>query len=330
MADDLDVEAMLEAPYKKEDDVKAQNGEAEHSEIKKKKKKRSRSRERDTHRDRDRDRGSDRRDRDRDRDADRSRNRGGGDRHGRGRDSFRGGRRRSRSPRRRGGDHDRFRGRDSGRHGRSDSKSPGRGGKGDNLPGSFKRRDGPELTPEERDQRTVFCMQLAGRCRERDLEEFFSSVGQVRDVRLIVDNKTRRSKGIAYIEFVDPESVPLAMGLNGQKLLGVPIIIQPSQAEKNRAAQSTTPGVAQRGNVGPMKLYVGSLHFNITEDMLKGIFEPFGKIDHIRLMMDSETGRARGYGFVTVSKMVTAAYVPLLNYHNLFPDSMTSTQMMMR
>lgn len=31
-------------------------------------------------------------------------------------------------------------------------------------------------------------------------------------------------------------------------------------------------------NRGPMKLYVGSLHFNITEDMLRDIFEPFGKV----------------------------------------------------
>ena len=32
---------------------------------------------------------------------------------------------------------------------------------------------------------------------------------QVRDVKLITDTKTRRSKGIAYVEFVDIESVPL-------------------------------------------------------------------------------------------------------------------------
>jgi len=35
-----------------------------------------------------------------------------------------------------------------------------------------------ELTPEERDARTVFCMQLSQRVRARDLEEFFSSVGK--------------------------------------------------------------------------------------------------------------------------------------------------------
>ena len=37
---------------------------------------------------------------------------------------------------------------------------------------------------------------------------------------------------------------------------------------------------------GPMRLYVGSLHFNITEEMLRGIFEPFGKIQSISLMID--------------------------------------------
>ena len=55
---------------------------------------------------------------------------------------------------------------------------------------------------------------------------------------------------------------------------------------------------------GPMRLYVGSLHFNITEEMLKSIFEPFGKIDCIQLIIDSETQRSKGYGFVTVSSTI--------------------------
>lgn len=88
------------------------------------------------------------------------------------------------------------------------------------------------------------------------------------------------------------------MGLAGQKLLGVPIIVQPTQAEKNRAGNSM-PNLQPKGTPGPMRLYVGSLHFNITEDMLRGIFEPFGKIDNIQLIMDAETGRSKGYGFLT-------------------------------
>uniref|UniRef100_G1RHA8 RNA binding motif protein 39 n=1 Tax=Nomascus leucogenys TaxID=61853 RepID=G1RHA8_NOMLE len=70
-------------------------------------------------------------------------------------------------------------------------------------------------------------------------------------------------------------------------------------AEKNRAAAMANN--LQKGSAGPMRLYVGSLHFNITEDMLRGIFEPFGRIESIQLMMDSETGRSKGYGFITFS-----------------------------
>lgn len=46
---------------------------------------------------------------------------------------------------------------------------------------------------------------------------------------MISDRNSRRSKGIAYIEFVEASSVPLAIGLTGQRLLGVPIIVQASQ-----------------------------------------------------------------------------------------------------
>ena len=46
-------------------------------------------------------------------------------------------------------------------------------------------------------------------CRSRDVEEFFSAVGKIKDVKLIVCNKTRRFKGICYVEFRELDSVPL-------------------------------------------------------------------------------------------------------------------------
>lgn len=64
---------------------------------------------------------------------------------------------------------------------------------------------------------------------------------------------------------------------------------------------NSMPNMMPKGMTGPMRLYVGSLHFNITEEMLRGIFEPFGKIDNIQLIMDPETGRSKGYGFIAVS-----------------------------
>lgn len=94
--------------------------------------------------------------------------------------------------------------------------------------------------------------------------------------------------------------------------MGIPIIVQPSQAEKNRASQVAKSGAIAAAmattNPGPMKLYVGSLHFNITEDMLRGIFEPFGRVDEIILMKDHDTGRSKGFGFITV-KRITYIFV---------------------
>uniref|UniRef100_A0A2K5R0A1 RRM domain-containing protein n=1 Tax=Cebus imitator TaxID=2715852 RepID=A0A2K5R0A1_CEBIM len=155
-----------------------------------------------------------------------------------------------------------------------------------------------KLSPEERDARTVFCTQLAARMRPPDLEDFFSAVGQVRDVRVVSDRNSRPPKGIAYVEFCEIQAVPLAIGLTEQRLLGVPIV-QASQAEENRPAAMANN--LQKGTGGPVRLYVGSLHFSITEDMLPGILESFGKIDNIVLMKDSDTGCSKGYGFITFS-----------------------------
>ncbi|XP_036434952.1 RNA-binding protein 39b [Colossoma macropomum] len=293
MADDFDIEAMLEAPYKKGDSKSSSaNGHDESS--KKKRRSRSRSTSADHHRSRSKDRKKSR-DRRRSRSREKKRSRSKERRRSRSRSHERYGRYRGRKSPYLG---PKFNGGPGGKIGpptklsrkRSRSRSP------------FKKDKSPvrqpidNLSAEERDARTVFCMQLAARIRPRDLEEFFSAVGKVRDVRIISDRYSRRSKGIAYVEFVEASSVPLAIGLTGQRVLGVPIIVQISQAEKNRAAAAMN---LQKGGAGPMRLYVGSLHFNITEDMLRGIFEPFGRIESIQLMMDSETGRSKGYGFIS-------------------------------
>lgn len=55
-------------------------------------------------------------------------------------------------------------------------------------------------------------MQLARNLTIRDIQDFFSKVGQVRDVRLISDRNSRRSKGIGYVEFTDPSAVTLVGG----------------------------------------------------------------------------------------------------------------------
>lgn len=77
------------------------------------------------------------------------------------------------------------------------------------------------------------------------------------------------------------------------------VFLQASQAEKNRAI-AATPATTTVINKGPMRLYVGNLHQNITEEMMTGIFEPFGNLDCVTLIKN-DTGSSKGYGFVSVS-----------------------------
>ncbi|MEW6305803.1 MAG: RNA-binding protein [Verrucomicrobiota bacterium] len=49
------------------------------------------------------------------------------------------------------------------------------------------------------------------------------------------------------------------------------------------------------------KLFVGNLSFNTTENDLQDAFAAFGTVTETNLMMDRETGRPRGFGFITMS-----------------------------
>ena len=49
------------------------------------------------------------------------------------------------------------------------------------------------------------------------------------------------------------------------------------------------------------KLFVGNLSFNTTENDLQDAFAAHGTVVEANLMMDRETGRPRGFGFVTMS-----------------------------
>ncbi|TPX09980.1 uncharacterized protein E0L32_008827 [Thyridium curvatum] len=206
----------------------------------------------------------------------------------------RGGRSRSRSPNRY------YRPRDS-RRDRDDDRSSRRGRdddrrRGGNTPRS---RDAspPPLTEDERDRRTVFVQQLAARLRTRELKEFFEKVGPVAEAQIVKDRVSNRSKGVGYVEFKTEESVQAALQLTGQKLLGIPVIVQLTEAEKNRQVRNTESSGGHPNSIPFHRLYVGNIHFSITEQDLQNVFEPFGELEFVQLQKD-DSGRSRGYGFV--------------------------------
>jgi cold-inducible RNA-binding protein len=50
-----------------------------------------------------------------------------------------------------------------------------------------------------------------------------------------------------------------------------------------------------------MKLYVGNLSFETTENDLQDLFEQHGTVNEVYLMMDRMTGKSRGFAFVTMN-----------------------------
>ena len=62
-----------------------------------------------------------------------------------------------------------------------------------------------------------------------------------------------------------------------------------------------------RKNVLGKKIYVGNLPFSATEQDLRELFEAHGSIDSVNVIMDRETGRARGFAFVEMSDAAAAA-----------------------
>ncbi|CAD0021972.1 unnamed protein product [Aureobasidium pullulans] len=186
---------------------------------------------------------------------------------------------------------------------RGDRRSPRRD-RGDSYRGGRAARDRspprqrtPEPTDDERDRRTVFVQQLAARLRTKELEAFFAQIGPVKEAQIVKDRVSGRSKGVGYVEFKEEESVQKALGLTGQKLLGIPVIVQLTEAEKNRQARVATGQPTQSNGIPFHRLYVGNIHFSVTEEDLRDVFSPFGELEFVQLQKE-ENGRSKGYGFV--------------------------------
>ena len=55
-----------------------------------------------------------------------------------------------------------------------------------------------------------------------------------------------------------------------------------------------------------MNIYVGNLAFTTTDYDLRQLFEPYGAVDEIRVIMDRDTGRSKGFGFVEMPDSAAA------------------------
>lgn len=54
------------------------------------------------------------------------------------------------------------------------------------------------------------------------------------------------------------------------------------------------------------KLYVGNFPYTVDEEQLRELFSPYGEIEDLALIKDRDTGRPKGFGFITFASQQAA------------------------
>ena len=116
----------------------------------------------------------------------------------------------------------------------------------------------------------------------------------------------QRSRGFGFITFAEPGSVDKVLKcpihtLDGKK-------IDPKHATpKNRAKQANRT----------KKIFVGGVSQDTSSEEVKAYFNQFGKVEETVMLMDQQTKRHRGFGFVTFENEDVVDRVCEIHFHTI-------------
>eukprot|EP00591_Stephanopyxis_turris_P011997 CAMPEP_0195517502 /NCGR_PEP_ID=MMETSP0794_2-20130614/10979_1 /TAXON_ID=515487 /ORGANISM="Stephanopyxis turris, Strain CCMP 815" /LENGTH=247 /DNA_ID=CAMNT_0040646317 /DNA_START=30 /DNA_END=769 /DNA_ORIENTATION=+ len=141
---------------------------------------------------------------------------------------------------------------------------------------------------------------------EQRLRDEFQSFGDVTDVFLPMDRVTNRPRGFGFVTFSTRGAAEKAISKMDQiQLDGRTIRVNESRPRVEGPPRGGSGGGAGGGfnssGNSDVKLYVGNLAFDTTEDTVRSTFTPFGEISDCFLPTDRDSGRPRGFAFVTMA-----------------------------
>ncbi|KAI6694090.1 hypothetical protein NL676_021800 [Syzygium grande] len=120
-------------------------------------------------------------------------------------------------------------------------------------------------------------------------------------VEVLYDRDTGRSRGFAFVTMSSIEDCnAVIQNLDGSEYMGRTLRVNFS--DKPKPKEPLYPET-------DYKLFVGNLSWSVTSESLTKAFQEYGNVVGARVLYDGETGRSRGYGFVsysTKSEMETA------------------------
>ncbi|KAF9517413.1 hypothetical protein BS47DRAFT_1291031 [Hydnum rufescens UP504] len=118
---------------------------------------------------------------------------------------------------------------------------------------------------------------------DETLRQYFSQFGKI-DACTIMRDAAGRSRGFAFLTFEDPAAVNAVMVrehfLDGK-------VIDPKRAIPRLEHHRT------------QKIFVGGLASTVTTDSMRQFFSQYGKVVDATVMVDRDSSRSKGFGFVT-------------------------------
>ncbi|XP_037810918.1 heterogeneous nuclear ribonucleoprotein 87F-like [Lucilia sericata] len=148
--------------------------------------------------------------------------------------------------------------------------------------------DEPINEPEQ--LRKLFIGGLDYRTTDEGLKAHFEKWGNIVDVVVMKDPKTKRSRGFGFITYSQSYMIDNAQNARPHKIDGR--TVEPKRAVPRQEIDNPNAGATVK------KLFVGGLRDDHDEECIREYFKDFGNILGINIVSDKETGKKRGFAFV--------------------------------
>lgn len=165
--------------------------------------------------------------------------------------------------------------------------------------GLFEERGGEEdeggfVEPPE--EAKIFVGNLPYDVDSQRLAMLFEKAGIVEISEVIYNRETDRSRGFGFVTMSTVEEADKAVEMfNRYDVDGRLLTV-------NKASpRGTRPERTSRMFEPSFRIYVGNLSWDVDNGRLEQVFSEHGKVLEARVVYDRETGRSRGFGFVTLS-----------------------------
>ncbi|XP_072911331.1 poly(U)-binding-splicing factor PUF60-like isoform X2 [Hemitrygon akajei] len=135
---------------------------------------------------------------------------------------------------------------------------------------------------------------------EDTIRQAFAPFGPIKSIDMSWDSVTMKHKGFAFVEYEVPEAAQLALEQMNSVMLGGRNI-KVGRPSNIGQAQPIIDQLAEEARAFN-RIYVASVHPDLSDDDIKSVFEAFGKIKSCTLARDPTTGKHKGYGFIEYEK----------------------------